>query len=386
MRTVNEGRVMPRTVKFAAVQMDATSAPVVERLERAAKLVAAAAGDGGAQMVALPELFNIGYLYSDRNYALAEPADGQTMTWMKSQAAQHNVHLAGSLLLLDGDHVYNSMFIVAPGGRTWRYDKNHPWAWERAYFREGRSITVADTDLGKFGMLICWDYAHPELWARYAGRIDAMIIVSCPPKMAEFEVRWPDGTHFKLDGVPVYTGDDMPFGADMDAQSTWLQVPLVNTTGAGHLRTGLPMPHLSVAGIVASNPALWERVLQAGDAVVECDYYPQTKIVDAQGHVLARVEEGGDRYVVAEVELADTPAQLLGRQPRSAFTPLAYLSSDWLAPALMTRLYRRGYRRQFGHRMSPVDQATKVWAMLSALAFGLGWLIGITMRWDRRRK
>src|SRR5262245_38345973 len=116
---------MSRKLKIATVQMDATPAPTTDRLERATSLVADAAGQG-AQLIVLPELFNISYEYHDRNYELAEPINGQTMTWMKTQAANHNIHLAGSFLLHDRENVYNSAFIVAPDGRSWRYDKNYP--------------------------------------------------------------------------------------------------------------------------------------------------------------------------------------------------------------------------------------------------------------------
>src|SRR5215510_7623216 len=193
-----KGKRMPRkrkttrTIKVAAVQMDAAPAPLAERLSRAADLVAEAA-NGGAQLVVLPELFNTGYEYSDHNYALAERMDGETVTWMKAQAHQHSIHLAGSLMLLDQEDVYNTALLIAPDGRTWRYDKNYPFNWERAYFREGRQITVADTDLGKLGMMICWDSAHPEMWGRYAGKVDAMLIASCPPRLASADLVFPDG-------------------------------------------------------------------------------------------------------------------------------------------------------------------------------------------------
>ena len=66
---------MGRRLKAAAVQMDAVSVPVPKRLGRATDLITEAV-NGGAQLVVLPELFNIGYEFHERNYALAEPIDG----------------------------------------------------------------------------------------------------------------------------------------------------------------------------------------------------------------------------------------------------------------------------------------------------------------------
>lgn len=367
---------MPRKLKIAAIQMDATPAPVTDRLARAADLIAEAVSSG-AQLVVLPEVFNTGYEYSDQNYSLPEPMDGQTITWMKKQASQHNIHLAGSLLLLDHDEVYNAALLIAPDGRTWRYDKNYPWAWERTYFREGQGITVADTDLGKFGMMICWDYAHPELWARYAGKVDAMVVTSCPPAVDSLEMAYPDGTRVNLTTrKDSYTGPDEPFGSDMDAQAAWLRVPMVNTTGAGNFRTKLPMQRISFATALSRFPGTWQHILNAPKATTDIGFYRQTKVVDAQGQVLARVKDDGDGFTIAEVELADVPPQPLQDQPKSAMTPLSFFFSDWLAPALTSTLYRRGLRRQYGTHMAPVDYRTKMWTTVVIAAGVLGWLMG----------
>jgi hypothetical protein len=377
---------MSRTVKTAAIQMDATPAPVSERLERAAKLVADAAKEG-AQLALLPEVFNTGYEYSDQNYKLAETMDGQTVTWMKQQASKHKAHIGGTLFLIDGDDVYNAFLLIAPDGHTWRYDKNFPWAWERAFFREGRTITIADTDLGKFGMMICWDYAHPELWRRYAGKVDAMLISSCPPKTAEFDTVFSDGSRYNLsEGFETYHGDDMPFGADMDAQAAWLRVPLVNTAGSGEFKTTLPLPVVSLAGIVIGKPDLWPKMLDAKKFHMECGYYPQTKVVDANGEVLVRVEEEGDAFVISEMELADVAPKPLGRQPKGKFTPYSYFISDWLTPTFMTPLYRRGYRRQLGEQMAPVDYSTRVWSVITLSLLVWGWLLGRSSKSKPKRQ
>lgn len=83
-------------------------------------------------MAVLPELFNTGYEFHERNYTLAERIDGETVTWMKAQAAQHNLHIAGTLLLRDGGDIYNAAILAAPDGQLWRYDKHYIPFWERA--------------------------------------------------------------------------------------------------------------------------------------------------------------------------------------------------------------------------------------------------------------
>ena len=130
---------MPRTIKIATIQMDVAPAPLQERLTRAEVIVTQAV-QAGAQLVVLPELFNVGYVYSDENFKLAEPIDGTTGTWLKSAAARFNVHLAGTFMLLEQDEIYNSLLLFSPSGQRWRYDKNYLWAWERGYFRGRRGM------------------------------------------------------------------------------------------------------------------------------------------------------------------------------------------------------------------------------------------------------
>lgn len=371
---------MPRHLKVAAVQMDGTPAPLKQRLSRAADLIAEAASSG-AQLVALPEVFNTGYAYSDANYALSETIDGPTATWMKAQAAEHNVHLIGSLMLRDGLDVYNSALLVAPDGRTWRYDKNYPWAWERAYFREGHGVTVADTELGKFGMMICWDYAHDDLWQRYAGRVDALLIVSSPARADQLEVVFADGERVQLKdaaaSIPVVSDNtDMVFGQDLDARAAWLGVPVVNTVHSGRFSSHIPAPLLTLGGFAAAiRPDLLSKLATAPhEVVIEADYCPQAKILNERGEVLARVTEQGDGFTLADVELADTPPIPVGTPPASGANLIATLFSDALVPAVTTPIYRQGLRKQFGENMAPVEQRTRLWLGALGGAFLAGWL------------
>lgn len=341
---------MPHTIKTAAIQMDANPAP--GRLERAAALIAKAAS-AGAVVVALPELFNTGYQYSPANYALAEPLDGATVQWMKAQTAQYNIYLAGTLMLRENGDIFNAALLVAPDGRLWRYDKRTAWAWEHAYFREGNgSITVADTEHGKLGMLICWDSAHSNQWQDYAGKVDAMLVLSCPPKMSNFDLIFPDGTRLNTrDMGPLwksaYTEREFFPDRDVENYAAWLGVPVVNTVGGGVLRMAFPRPVWGLFACITFRPAFWKWFRRAKEVTFEVGFDKQTKIISADGQVLARVEADGDSFTLADITLPDTPPSSRDKPPRMRTPRMAYFFSDYLAAWLSKPLYNRARQNRF---------------------------------------
>jgi predicted amidohydrolase len=383
------GGKMSRTIKVAAIQMDASLAPTLARLARADRLVRAAA-QAGAQLMVLPEIFNTGYGYTEENYNRAEPLHGPTSTWLKETAARHNIHLAGSLMLLDGDEVYNALLLFAPDGRLWRYDKTYPWGWERGYFRGGRGPTIARTDLGDLGLLICWDIAHPKLWRRYAGRVEMMVIASCPPDVTNPIYHFPNGDQFTLDDLgPVAASlkgtGSLVFGDMLSQQTAWLGVPAVNTTGSGQLRTDIPNGFASVLMLLPTAPWLAKYLPQAGRLQLSSDFIQGCKVVDANGQVLSELTQGqGETFTMAEVTLAGQIPSPRGSQPKSPLPWESYFLSDTLLPALMTLVYRRGLRQAWGQHMAPVKADSRRTMLVAGLAaLGIGVLIGVFLRRNR---
>lgn len=334
---------MPRQIKLAAIQMNAEPAPCEERLLRAENLIAQAAADG-AQLAVLPEVFNTGYVYSDENYRLAETFDGPTIRWMKSTAGKYNIYLVGSLLLREADDIYNAQILIAPDGQHWRYDKTYPWAWERAYFRAGTGPLVADTPLGKFGLLICWDVAHPHLWASYAGKVDAMLVSSCPPMVGQGNFVMPDGrlvTGSALGPLMalINRGAEQTFGALLRRQSAWLGVPVAASTVGGTFSSYLPRPHLPAMIFFALRPDLWKHLPNAAKIRLECRYFNDSYIANANGDVLAQVTGSDEGFVTSLVSLAGSPPQPQGQPPAFGLNPLTY-SVDVTMESFLGDYYR----------------------------------------------
>ena len=341
---------MSRKIKIAAIQMDASCAPTSERLRRAERLVRQIV-PSGVDLVVLPELFNTGYCYTAENFQRAEPISGQTVTWLKETAAEHQIHLAGSLMLLEGQEIYNALLLFAPDGRMWRYDKNYPWGWERAYFRGRKGITIAETDLGDIGLMICWDTAHRNLWRQYAGRVNLMLISSCPPDVTNPTFIFENGDKVTFDdfgkvGESLKNTARLLFGEMVNQQTAWLGVPAVQTVGSGHIRTPIPNGLLSLVSYLPVAPKLIKYLPQGNSIQLECDFVQGCKIVDRDGQVQTELAQAqGETFTIAEVVVPDEKTEPQNPQPKSLLPRISYLSSDTVLPLLMLSVYRRGVRR-----------------------------------------
>ncbi|CAG0931905.1 Deaminated glutathione amidase [Thermoflexales bacterium] len=379
---------MSRTLKVAIVQLDVTPDPTPDRLARAERLITQAAQDG-AQLIALPEVFNTGYRYSDENFQRAEPIDGPTVTWMKNISARLNIHLAGSILLRERGEIYNVLLLTAPDGQLWRYNKNYPWGWERAYFRAGHGVQVAHTALGDIGLLICWDVAHPSLWQQYAGRVDFMLITSCPPDLGHPTYEFGDGERWTIDRLgPLMqsiqdTGQNV-FGTGMNRFTAWLGVPLLNTVASGHFRSPVPNPRATLLTMLPAVPQFVRYWDQADQAQVSSEMTPACKIVNSAGAIVTQLSPAqGETYAVSEIEIAAEKPQPIGPRPGPTATWFTYLTSDVLLPCISRPVYQRGVQALPDRPPQPQGLTPQRWF----IALGSGALIGLLLGvfWPRRK-
>jgi len=162
-------------LKLAAVQMK-VSDDKVQNLRTAARAIARLARQG-ADLIVLPEMFLCPY-QTDLFHTYAEPADGPAVKQLSDLAARHQVWLvAGSIPERDATGlVYNTSFVFDRTG--------HPVTCHRKahlfdidikggqYFKEsdtlaaGQAATVFDTEFGRIGLCICYDFRFPELARR----------------------------------------------------------------------------------------------------------------------------------------------------------------------------------------------------------------------------
>jgi predicted amidohydrolase len=138
-----------------------------------------AAADRGARLIVVPELANTGYVFADavEARALAEPADGPSVTAWGELSARLAVTLVAGFCELGGDgEVYNSAVLLDRGELMAVYRKAHLWDREQQVFRPGdRPPPVVDTSAGPLGLMICYDLEFPE-WQRLAALGGAQVI------------------------------------------------------------------------------------------------------------------------------------------------------------------------------------------------------------------
>lgn len=165
------------SVIFSAIQYSCSKHPDENR-KKAAALVEKAAGQG-ANLIALPELFNTTYFCREIDqefFKWAEPIPGPSTRQFSALAKKLGVVILLPLFEKKAAGLYfNTVAVIEKDGSvSGIYRKMHipddPGFYEKYYFTPGDlGFKVFDTSCGKIGTLICWDQWFPE-----AARITAM--------------------------------------------------------------------------------------------------------------------------------------------------------------------------------------------------------------------
>ena len=162
------------SLRIAACQMNSQGDKDVN-LATAERLIDEAARQG-AQMVGLPELFNL-LADDEAMVAGAENEDGPTSQLLRSKARQHNIYIHGGSIpthIAGSDRIGNTTLVFDPtGALIARYQKIHLFDIhiegqksykESARVAPGEAMVTFETDHGNFGLTICYDIRFPELY------------------------------------------------------------------------------------------------------------------------------------------------------------------------------------------------------------------------------
>jgi N-carbamoylputrescine amidase len=177
MKAIKRESKYSKVIRIAAVQHSRAIGDIEYNLENMWKWSVQAANEG-AQIVAFPELSNVGYICCGANddfFDLAEVIPGDTTNYYLKIAKELNIHLVAGLYERDpiSHSYYNSAVIVGPKGLIGRYRKRHipskPTFLEKYYFSPGNlGYPVFDLGFCRVGITICYDRHFPECYRHMA--------------------------------------------------------------------------------------------------------------------------------------------------------------------------------------------------------------------------
>lgn len=146
----------------------------------------------GADLVLLPEIWNVGYFAFDQYAAGAQPIDGPTPSRLADLAAELGVHLhAGSIVEADGEDLYNTSLLFGPkGDRLATYRKLHLFGYESResqLLTPGEEIVTVETSLGTVGLTTCYDLRFPELYRALCDRGAELFLITSAWPLARLD-------------------------------------------------------------------------------------------------------------------------------------------------------------------------------------------------------
>ena len=156
------------------------------------------AEEKGAALVILPELSLTGYVVRDLIYGLAEEIPGPSTRIIERIARKTGMHIVFGMPEKSKKTqatLHNTAVLVGPKGFIGKYRKmylpTHSVFEEKRYFRPGHKAAVFNSDLGKIGLLICYDIYFPEVTrlARLEGaQLTVCISASPAVRRSYFEI------------------------------------------------------------------------------------------------------------------------------------------------------------------------------------------------------
>lgn len=159
---------MPRKVRVTTTSFAFPNGRTVEQNREQAVRFLDAAGSNGSDLACLPETFPQAGIAGDAMPA-AEPLEGETFAALAAAAKKHAMWVVGGYFATAGDAgIENIAAVIDRDGRlAGHYSKVHPTISEMRRYSvlPGRGPLVVDTDFGRVGVAICYDFGWPALWS-----------------------------------------------------------------------------------------------------------------------------------------------------------------------------------------------------------------------------
>jgi predicted amidohydrolase len=264
-----------KTVRAAAIQMEARLADVPANIAQAADLAERALREG-ADIVALPEFFTTQVVLDERLYGCALPVKNDALTMMLSLARDYGAIIGGSYLEFDGGDVFNSYALVGPEGEVCRHRKDLPTMAESAFYIGGNDnglVRLRDMDIG---IAVCWETIRTRTANRLRARCDLIM----------------SGSHW-------WSAPEWAFARGYFDHHARLNAEHMHRAPGRFARiVGAPLLHGAHCGVLEGRYALTAR----WSVPIRTHLVGETQIVDADGAIRARRQASeGAGYVMAEI-------------------------------------------------------------------------------------
>ncbi len=142
-------------------------------------------------VIVLPETFSTGYISDSEQIARVAQDwhNSSAIGAMTEWAGKYNAAICGTLLIKDGDRIFNRAVFVEPSGEITYYDKRHLFTLskEAKYITAGHRITPVVRYRGwNIALAVCYDIRFP-VWCRNQGmRYDILLVPANWPQAREY--------------------------------------------------------------------------------------------------------------------------------------------------------------------------------------------------------
>lgn len=185
-------------VKICLIQMRVNE-DKKENLLKASQLIKNIS-DQNPDIVVLPEMFSCPYITS--NFPIyAEKENDYSYKFLSNIAKENNIYLvAGSIPEKENNKIYNTSYVFnRQGEKITKHRKVHLFDIDikgKQTFKEsdtlsaGDKVTVFDTEFGKIGLCICYDFRFPEIARLMVNEGAKAIIVPASFNMTTGPAHW----------------------------------------------------------------------------------------------------------------------------------------------------------------------------------------------------
>ncbi len=178
-----------------------------QRYERVSGLIDQAAD---ADLILLPEMWNVGFLSFDNYETWGEPVDGPTADLISRKAKETNSYImGGSIVEKCNGKMYNTALFFGPDGKLMgTYRKMHlvtrKGAAEARLLTGGDKPTAIACDFGRIGISICYDLRFPELFRTMAVNMGVEVFLHTAAWPLQRTENWVDLLHARANENQAY--------------------------------------------------------------------------------------------------------------------------------------------------------------------------------------